>query len=108
MTREADPSRIPPQAQRDAFFAEEIQRVWDNKQKVYGARKPCLHRDRCCSGERASLSAPCTVGRLMAQMGLRGVVRSKRSPITTAACANDERPLDLVNRDFVASRPNQL
>jgi len=41
-------------------------------------------------------------------MGLRGVVRGTRSPITTVAGASDDRPLDLVNREFVATRPNQL
>lgn len=43
---------------------------------------------------------------LMAQMGLRGVVRGRRSPTTTVA--GDRRPADLVNREFVATRPNQL
>jgi putative transposase len=101
--RETDPSRVPPRAQRDAFFRQEIQRVWDDNQKVYGARKVWLQL-----GREGFVIARCTVARLMAQMGLRGVVRGKRNPITTVAGANDERPLDLVNRVFVASRPNQL
>ncbi len=101
--RESDPSRVPPRAQRDAFFAGEIQRVWDDNQEVYGARKVWLQLRR-----EGFVIARCTVARLMAQMGLRGVVRGKRRPITTVGGANDERPLDLVNREFVASRPNQL
>ena len=40
--REAEPSRGPPRAQRDAFFAAEIQRVWGDNQRVYGARKVWL------------------------------------------------------------------
>jgi putative transposase len=55
---------------------------------------------------RAWWWARCTVARLMAQMGLRGVVRGRRSPTTTVAGSNDGRPADLVNREFVATRPN--
>ena len=101
--REAGTSSISPRARRDAFFTEEIQRVWDENQKVYGARKVWLQLKR-----EGFLVARCTVARLMRQMGLRGVVRGTRSPITTIGGANDERPLDLVNREFVATRPNQL
>jgi len=37
--READPARLPLRARRDAFFVEEIQRVWEENHSVYGARK---------------------------------------------------------------------
>jgi putative transposase len=37
--RRTDPSRVPPRVRRDAFFADEIQRVWDENHSVYGARK---------------------------------------------------------------------
>jgi putative transposase len=40
-------------------------------------------------------------------MGLRGVVRGRRCSTTIADDAAD-RPLDLVDRDFTAERPNQL
>ena len=102
-SRESDPSRLPLRARRDAFFREEVQRVWDENQKVYGARKVWLQLRR-----EGFVVARCTVARLMRLMGLRGVVRGRRRPITTVAGANDERPLDLVNREFVATRPNQL
>ena len=101
--READTSRIPPRAQRDAFFMEEIRHVWDENQKVYGARKVWLQLRR-----EGYVVARCTVARLMREMGLRGVVRGTRRPITTVAGADDGRPMDLVNREFVATRPNQL
>jgi transposase InsO family protein len=101
--RETNPARVPPRAQRDAFFREEIQRVWEENRKVYGARKVWLQLKR-----EGFAVARCTVARLMRQMGLRGVVRGTRSPITTVAGASDERPLDLVNREFAATRPNQL
>ncbi len=51
--------------------------------------------------------ARCTVARLMRVMGLQGVVRGKRLRTTVpgpaAAC-----PLDRVNRQFKAPRPNAL
>jgi transposase InsO family protein len=51
--------------------------------------------------------ARCTVERLMRRLGLRGVMRGKRVRTTVPdACA--PRPLDRVNRQFNASRPNQL
>jgi transposase InsO family protein len=51
--------------------------------------------------------ARCTVERLMREMGLRGVVRGERVR-TTLPADTDGRPLDLVERKFVATRPNQL
>ena len=51
--------------------------------------------------------ARCTVERLMRSDGLQGVVRGKRRRTTIAdQCAG--RPSDLVDRDFSASRPNEL
>ena len=49
----------------------------------------------------------CTVGRLMRAMGLEGAVRG-RAWITTTHAGNGSRPADLVDRQFVATRPNQL
>ena len=49
----------------------------------------------------------CTVERLMRVMGLKGAVRG-RSFKTTIPDEVSDRPLDLVNRDFTATRPNQL
>ncbi len=51
--------------------------------------------------------ARCTVARLMKRQGLRGAVRGKRLR-TTIADASAPRPLDRVNRQFKAQRPNQL
>jgi transposase InsO family protein len=51
--------------------------------------------------------ARCTVQRLMGRLGLRGVVRGRRCR-TTIPAEVTERPLDRVQRVFVASRPNQL
>ncbi|MDR6496811.1 transposase InsO family protein [Paraburkholderia terricola] len=51
--------------------------------------------------------ARCTVERLMKQLGLRGVMRGKRVR-TTVPDAVASRPLDRVNRQIEAARPNQL
>ena len=51
--------------------------------------------------------ARCTVERLMKQQGLRGVSRGKRIR-TTIPDVSASRPLDRVNRQFKADRPNQL
>ncbi len=70
--------------------------------QVYGADKVWRQLNR-----ESITVARCTVERLMKQQSLRGVIRGKRVrttiPDTTAA-----RPLDLVNRQFRAERPNQL
>jgi transposase InsO family protein len=101
-TRQADPSRLPKRARRDAALRMEIERVWHENRQVYGARKVWrqLHRE-------GFAVARCTVERLMRQMGLQGVVRGKRVR-TTIADEAAVRPSDLVERDFTASHPNQL
>jgi transposase InsO family protein len=80
-----------------------IQRVWDANEQVYGAEKVWrqLRRD----GVRV---ARCTVERLMREMGLRGAVRGRAWIVTTRADDTAARPADLVDRQFVATRPNQL
>ena len=100
--READPSRLPKRAVRDAALREEIERVWKENFGVYGARKVWRQLIR----EKVDV-ARCTVERLMREMGLRGVVRGRKVK-TTIADDLAERPLDLVQRDFTADRPNQL
>jgi putative transposase len=52
--------------------------------------------------------ARCTIERLMRQMGITGLTRSRRAPRTTIAGRGAARPADLVDRHFTASRPNQL
>ena len=99
---EADPTRRPARAQRDEQRCREIQRVWRANRRVYGARKVWKQLRR-----EAIPVARCTVERLMRAEGLRGVVRGRRVQTTIPDLAA-ERPRDLVDRTFVASRPNQL
>ena len=96
------PTHRSARAQRDDQLRVEIQRVYDAHQQVYGPRKVWkqLRRD----GIRV---ARCTVARLMRAMGLAGAVRG-RAWITTTHAGEGGRPVDLVDRQFVATRPNQL
>ncbi|WP_429571231.1 IS3 family transposase [Paraburkholderia sp. UCT70] len=97
-----DPSRRCARAIRDERLRPEIQRVWQANMRVYGADKVWKQMNR----ERIAV-ARCTVERLMKQLGLRGVTRGKRVR-TTIADAAAARPLDRVNRQFRADRPNEL
>ncbi len=100
--READPSRLPDRAVRDAVLREEIERVWKENFGAYGARKVWHQLAR----EGIDV-ARCTVERLMREMGLAGVVRGRKHK-TTIPDETATRPADLVQRDFTAVRPNQL
>jgi len=88
-------------AVRDAKLKGEIARVHAEHFGVYGARKVWrqLHRE-------GITVARCTVERLMGELGLEGVRRGKPRRTTTPNAA--ARPADLVERDFSATRPNQL
>jgi len=100
--RQADPSRLPARAQRDAALTPEIQRVWQANHEVYGAKKVWKQLNR----EQITV-ARCTVARLMAAEGLRGAVRGRRCRTTIPEVAT-QRAQDLVHRDFRVDRPNAL
>jgi transposase InsO family protein len=76
--------------------------VCDAKFGVYGVRKVWRQLGR--EGKKV---ARCTVARLMRRMGLQGVVRGRevRTTVTNPAVVC---PLDRVNRQFHAPRPNAL
>ena len=100
--READPLRCAVRSQRDEELKFEIQRVWDENLKVYGAKKVWRQMNR-----EGIAVARCTVARLMKALGLRGVVRGKRQFTTIPADVADQ-PQDLVERNFTAEVPNRL
>ena len=101
--RRLDPTLLPKRAKRDEKLRAEILRIWRENFSVYGAKKVWQQLNR--EGIR---SARCTVERLMRQLGLRGAIRGGASVITTKADEKAIRPPDLVERDFRASRPNEL
>lgn len=100
--RQADPSRLPARARRDAVLCAEIERVWKENRQVYGARKVWRQL-----GREGIPTARCTVERLMRRLGICGAVRG-RKPKTTIPDEVAVRPADLVERDFTADQPNQL
>jgi putative transposase len=102
IAKRLDPSRLSDRAKRDEALKIEVRRVFEENFRVYGARKVWRQLRR-----EGFTIARCTVERLMASLGLQGVIRGKpvRTTISdkSAAC-----PLDHVNRQFQASRPNAL
>jgi putative transposase len=90
-------------AVRDEFLKEEIMRVWKGPgRRVYGARKVWWQLNREGIGV-----ARCTVERLMAGLGIAGVCATRRKPRTTLPGTVEQRPADLLERDFDAVAPNQ-
>ena len=102
--RRDDPSRRSEREKQDEALCIEIQRIWDASfGGVYGARK--VWRQLLKEGFDV---ARCTVERLMRRLGLSGAVRGRAFKVTTESDETLERPLDLVERDFTATRPNEL
>jgi putative transposase len=100
--RAADPAKLPARAQRDAGLKADIRRVFEENFQVYGVRKVWRQLQR-----EGIQVARCTVARLMREMGLRGAIRGR--PVkTTIADKGLPCPLDRVNRQFRADRPDQL
>lgn len=99
--RQRDPG-LSARAQRDARLMLPIERVWQANMRVYDATKVWKQMNR----EGISV-ARCTVERLMRRLGLQGARRGQAIrttvPDRAAPC-----PLDRVNRQFTAERPNQL
>ncbi|WP_099656642.1 IS3 family transposase [Acidovorax sp. 56] len=97
-----EPHKRCARAKRDELLMPQIQRVWQANMQVYGADKVWRQL-----GREGVTVARCTVERLMRSMGLRGVMRGK-AVRTTVSDGKAPCPLDRVNRQFRAERPNQL
>ncbi|MFK3741658.1 IS3 family transposase [Massilia sp. TN1-12] len=100
--RQRNPALRCARVQRDDVLSVDIERVWQANMQVYGADKVWRQLRR-----EGTEVARCTVERLMRKAGLRGVMRGKVVR-TTVADAKAPCPLDRVNRQFKAQRPNQL
>jgi len=98
-----DATTRPARTKRDDELRVLIQRVHDENFGVYGPRKVWRQVRR-----EGHIVARCTVERLMRDMGLAGAVRGRAWRITTQSQPALARPADLVDRTFVATRPNQL
>ena len=96
-------SRVPSnRAVRDEELGAVLKDLWQKNYSVYGRRKltkAAQRRHLDCGRDQ--------VARLMKQQGIRGASRAKRR-FTTHADSSHLRAPDLVKREFVASRPNEL
>ena len=93
---------LSARAIRDAFLAPLLMALWHHNYSVYGRRK--LWK----AARRADLDVGRDqVARLMAQQGIRGASRAKKR-FTTKSDPTAVRAPDLVNRNFSASRPDEL
>jgi len=100
--RQRNPALRCQRARRDDMLIPQIERVWQANLRVYGADKVWHQLNR----ENVTV-ARCTVERLMQRLGLQGARRGKVVR-TTVSDAATPCPLDRVNRQFKAARPNQL
>ncbi|WP_298993336.1 IS3 family transposase, partial [uncultured Pseudokineococcus sp.] len=91
-----------PRSITDAATTEVIRGVHEDNYGVYGSRK--VH---AAMVRRGHAVARCTVERLMAAAGLRGLSRAKGPRTTVPGTGPDTRP-DLVQRRFEATAPDQL
>ncbi|MCK1610524.1 MULTISPECIES: IS3 family transposase [unclassified Bradyrhizobium] len=102
VAKRRDPARLSARARQDAALKIEVRRVFYQNFGVYGVRKVWRQLKR-----EGFDVARCTVTRLMRDMGLQGVIRGK--PVkTTISDKAAPCPLDHVNRQFKAPRPNVL
>ncbi|MGC1762003.1 MAG: IS3 family transposase [Pseudolabrys sp.] len=102
VAKRTDPKKLSTRAKQDLALTPEIARVFAENFDVYGVRKVWRQLQR-----ESFDVARCTVERLMRGIGLRGVIRGK--PVrTTISDKAAPCPLDHVNRQFHAPRPNAL
>ena len=100
---EREPRRRSIRAQDDGRLRAIIQRIWNEHHQVYGPRKVWQQM-----GRENLRAARCRVRRLMREMGLAGAVRGRAGITTTRPGPDADRRCDLIDRHFVATRPNQL
>lgn len=101
-THQQHPERRSTRAKSDDQLAPQVQRVWEQSHRNYGARKVWKQLKR-----ESTPVARCTIERLMKKLCIEGVRRGRRC-ITTIPSEAVHRPLDLVKREFSANHPNQL
>ena len=99
---ERQPQHTSCRKKRDDELLFLIADAWEDSMQLYGARKIWHQLKR----EGVEV-ARCTVERLMQRLKIQGVRRGKLHK-TTIPDETQDKPLDLVNRQFIAERPNQL
>lgn len=101
--QQRDPAKRSVRAREDEELQKIIARVWTEQRRVYGHRK--VYQQMGYENLRV---ARCRVRRLMREMGLKGATRGRAWVTTTQPAPPADRPQDLVDRQFTATRPNQL
>src|SRR5690606_4017005 len=101
VAKRVGPEKLSARAKRDLALKPEIERVFAENFEVYGARK--VWRQMLREGFGV---ARCTVERLMADLGLYGVIRGK-SIRTTVQDKAAPCPRDHVNRGLPCSGTEQ-
>ncbi len=98
-------ARPPPaRAVRDAALEKQILRVYKDSGERYGAWKVWDQLNR-----EGVAAARCTVERLMRALGLHGVRRGGYKKVrTTHSDPSQQRPDDLVGRQFAPNAPDRL
>jgi len=100
--RQRDPDLRSARTKRDEALTAEIERVGQANLRVYGADKVWKQLNR-----EGVPVARCTVERLMRRLGMQGARRGK-AVRTTVPDRSMLCPLDRVNRQCKADRPNHL
>jgi putative transposase len=88
---------------RDAMLIPTLVAIWMANYRVYGAHK--LWKAARRAGHEIGRDQ---VARLMKAAGIEGVSRRRRKVRTTRSDPSAPRPADLVERNFTATRPNDL
>ena len=97
-----NPEKQSRRKQSDKHLMEQIKQIWRDSGCRYGIRK-VWHK---LKQEGLPKLARCTVERLMKQLGIQGVWRGK-GKITTKQRDDQDKPADLVKRNFTADTPNK-
>ena len=98
-----NPEKQSRRKQSDKHLMEQIKQIWRDSGCRYGIRK-VWHK---LKQDGLPKLARCTVERLMKQLGIQGVWRGK-GKITTKQRDDQDKPADLVKRNFTADAPNKL
>ena len=99
----ANPALRPARVQRDASLLPQVQRVYEQNLRVYGADKVWRQLKR-----EGKAVARCTVERLIRVNAIRGVSQPQCFVVTRQRDQRQLPALDLVKREFKADSPNQL
>ena len=94
---------LSARAVRDAVMVQVLMVLWVANRKVYGAHK--LWKAARRAGHDIGRDQ---VARLMRELGIEGVSRTRKKVFTTRPDPDALRAPDLVNRNFTADRPDAL